>query len=323
MPEKIQSGRSLRWEQMKPLIFVYSFLIVMMIAAELTSPGFLQLSHLENILRQASFLGIVAIGQNLVLLIGGMDMSVGYIITFSNILAASVIAGKNENTLIATILVLLVGAAAGLLNGLGVFFLKIPPMVMTLGMGNVIYGLSYIYSGGAPKGKTSEIIDNLANGKLGGIINGSLLIWLILAAVTIWVLRQTTFGRKVYAIGINSTAAYYSGVHVGKITVLLYTISGLLSALAGLLLLGYTGTSYFSTGDPYTLDSVAAAVVGGTAVVGGKGSYVGTMAGVVIMIVLTSLMTMLNMPESGRKMVQGLIIIVLLLVIYSDRKNKE
>ena len=192
---------------------------------------------------------------------------------------------------------------------------------MTLGMGNVVYGLSYIYSGGAPRGKSSDIVSNLANGKLGGIINGSLLIWIILAAVVLFALNGTVFGRRVYAIGMNPTAARFSGVHVGCITILLYVLAGVLSALAGFLLLGYTGTSYFSTGDTYTLDSVAAAVVGGTAVIGGKGNYLGTIAGVIIMIIITSLMTMLDISDAGRKIVQGSIIILLLLVIYREKKK--
>lgn len=309
------------WDRYKPLVFVYSFLILLLIAAQIASPGFLELSHMENILRQASFLGIVAIGQNLVLLIGGMDMSIGYVITFTNILSAAIISGKNENTLKAAVLVLLVGFVIGLLNGVGVYFLKIPPMIMTLGMGNVVYGLSYIYSGGAPRGKSSDIVSNLANGKLGGIINGSLLIWIILAALVLFALNGTVFGRRVYAIGMNPTAARFSGVHVGRITILLYVLAGVLSALAGFLLLGYTGTSYFSTGDTYTLDSVAAAVVGGTAVIGGKGNYLGTIAGVIIMIIITSLMTMLDISDAGRKIVQGSIIILLLLVIYREKKK--
>lgn len=305
----------------KPIIFVYAFLVALLIISEIAIPGYLEFSHLNNVLRQASFLGIVAIGQNLVLLIGGMDMSVSYVITFANVLAASMINGKNENTLAAFVVCILIGAVVGLVNGIGVFYLNIPPMIMTLGTGNVMYGLAYIYSGGAPKGNTSDIVAEMANGRIGGVINGSLLLWIILAVITIIILKFTIFGRKVYALGINKKAALYSGVNISKITIILYVICGATAALAGVILLGYTGTSYFSTGDPYTLDSVAAVVIGGTAVTGGKGGYIGTIAGVLIMIILTSILTGLSIPEAGRQIVKGVIIIVMLLVIYGRKKS--
>ena len=132
---------------------------------------------------------------------------------------------------------------------------------------------------------------------------------------------MTTFGRKLYAIGVNRESARYSGISVYSMTLIVYVASSVLAGICGFILLGYTGTSYLSTGASYNMDSIAAVVVGGTSTMGGSGSYVGTIAGVGIMIIINSLMTTLNMAESGKKMVQGLIIILLLVAVYGRKKK--
>lgn len=145
---------------------------------------------------------------------------------------------------------------------------------------------------------------------------------MLLSVAVILVLKFTVFGRTVYAVGVNRESANYSGINVPATLIGIYVAASVLAGISGFILLGYTGTSYLSTGESYNMDSIAAVVVGGTSIMGGSGSYVGTIAGVGIMIIINSLMTVLNMAESGKQMVQGLIIIVLLVIVYG-RKDRE
>ena len=304
-----------------PIILVYAVALVLAVVANIISPGFLALNHIDSIFRQMAFLGIVCIGQTLVILTAGIDLSVRYTLVLCNVISAQLINGSNGKTLTALLVSLAVSALIGLLNGLGICYLKIPAMIMTLAMGSAVWGVAYIYCNGSPKGKTSEVLSQIANGKLGGIINGVTLIWIILAAVVIIFMKYSIFGRAVYAVGVNPVNATYSGFRTNMVLIGVYVISAVLAGMTGFLFLGYTGTSYLSTAESFNMDSIAAVVVGGTSVLGGSGSYVGTIAGVAIMTLISSLMTVLNMAESGKQMVQGLLLVVLLVAVYG-RSNR-
>ncbi len=318
----MNAKRSLMTKKILPLILVYAVMMGLAIIANILNPGFLGISHIWTVLRQMSFLGILCIGQTMVILTGGIDLSLEYTLVLCNVISAQIISGANENTWTALGISILVSAFIGLFNGVGVYFLKIPAMIMTLATGSAVYGIAYIYCDGAPKGKSSEILTFIANGRIGGLINGATLIWILLSIAVIVVLRYTILGRAIYAIGVNRESAAYSGINVPGVLIGIYIIASVLAGISGYILLGYTGTSYLSTGEGYNMDSIAAVVVGGTSILGGSGSYVGTIAGVGIMIIINSLMTVLNMAESGKQMVQGLIIIVLLVIVYG-RKQKE
>ena len=311
------------WDKIKSTVLVYAILVALLIVSEIISPGFLAPSHMESIIRQSAFIGIVCVGQTLVILTGGIDLSVSFSITLLNLVAAQMIDGQDENLLAAAAVVLVLGAFIGLVNGLGVRFLKIPPLVMTLGMGSILQGITLVYTNGAPKGHSSPFLEFLSTGKVMGIVSGVILIWIVLSAITIIVLKKTIFGRSIYSIGTNIVASKYSGVKISSVSVSVYTISGIMSAITAMLLLGYTGTSFTGAGDPYNMNSITAVVIGGTSVLGGAGGYVGTIAGCIIMIVLSGILTVINMPESGRQIVQGLIIIVMLLLVYSKNKEKS
>lgn len=329
----LSKDAALARKKLLPLFLVYGTLLVLLLVAELMSPGFLAAKNLETVLRQVAFLGIVSIGQTLVILTGGIDLSVQHTLVLSNVVSAQIMAGQPENAVRALLISLAIGAVVGALNGLGVYLLNITPMIMTLAIGSAVYGVAYIYCNGAPKGYASPLLVNLANGHLGDLfpegsplqmlnINGTILIWIILSIVAILLLKLTVFGRSVYAIGVNRQSASYSGVNVPATIIAVYVISGVLAALTGILFVGYTGTSYLSTGASYNMDSIAAVVIGGTSVLGGAGGYVGTIAGVMVMTVISSIMTIVNMAESGKKIVTGLILIVLLVSVYRRKKTK-
>lgn len=317
-----KNTKSLKMKKLLSLILVYLVALALAVVANIVSPGFLAPDHIGSIFRQMAFLGIVCIGQTLVIMTAGIDLSVRYTLVLCNVVSAQLINGSNDKTLAALFVCLGISAVIGLMNGLGVCYLKIPPMIMTLAMGSAVWGIAYIYCNGSPKGKTSDILSHIANGSIGGVINGVTLIWIILSVMVIIFMKYSTYGRAVYAVGVNPLNATYSGINTNAVLIAVYVISSVLAGLTGFLFLGYTGTSYLSTAASYNMDSIAAVVVGGTSVLGGSGSYVGTIAGVGIMTLISSLMTVMNMAASGKQMIQGLLIVLLLVVVYGRRSGK-
>lgn len=302
-----------------PLFFVYGVIVVLLIVANIIKPGFLSSTNISNLLRQGAFLGIVCIGQTLVILTGGIDISVDNMIVLTNVLSAEIMARQDANIPKALAVSLAVGVLFGLLNGAGVYYLKVPSLVMTLATGNILHGVAYIYCSGAPVGYSAPWITSLVNDSFCGLFTGTTLVWIVLGALCILLLKFTVFGRSVYAVGTSPLVSRYAGINAASTTIMCYVISGVCAALTGLLLVGYTGTSYMSIGGDYEASSIAAVVAGGTLISGGRGGYVGTIAGVVIMVVVSSLMTMLNVGEAGRELIQGLIIVALLLAVFSDK----
>ena len=311
----------LKQEKVRSLFFVYGFLAVLLPLAQIISPGFISFSHMDNVLRQAAFLGIVAIGQTFVILTGGIDLSVASVITFSNIVSAQIMFGQDSNVPKAFAAILAIGIVIGLLNGTGVLFFRISPMIMTLAMSGVLRGIALIYSKGAPKGETAPFIQFLSTGKIGGAISALIVLWIVFSVITITVLRKTIFGRSIFVIGTNTLAARYSGINIPLMTMTVYVVAALMSSFTGMLIVGYTKSSYISAGDPYTMNSIAAVVIGGTSIMGGIGGYAGTIAGSIIMVVIVSLLTIVRIPESGRLIVQG-VLIILLVLLYSGQKSK-
>jgi len=311
----------------KLLIFLsnniaFVILIVLLLLAQLFSPGYLSTKHLLGILRLSSFLGIASIAQMLTILTGGIDLSIASNISFAYILAAHYMNGSNENIIIALIIVIFIGLLIGSINAAGICFIKIPPFIMTLGMASVIKGVYMVFTKGTPKGSSAPFMSDLSNGRILGVFLGIVIIWGILSVITIFLLRKTSYGRKIYAIGANSIVANYSGINVTKVRFSVYVLSGIIAAITGFLLIGYTGQSYLGAGESYLNNTIAATVIGGTAIVGGKGSYSGTIAGSIIMIVLVDFLTIIDVPEAGRKMLLGILIIGILIIYQKINKEK-
>ena len=215
---------------------VYVILVVLLLAAQLMSPGYLKPTHVAGILRLASFMGIAAIGQNLTILTGGIDLSIANTITFANVIAAQIMMGRNENLPAALFAVIVMGVMVGFINGVGIHWLKIPPFIMTLGVGTVIQGVFLIYTKGAPKGNTSPLLKAICGQSFIGILSGIVVIWAVMAAVTIVLLRNTPYGRKIYSVGTNEQAARFSGIHTGRVTFSVYLISAVIAAVSGFFL---------------------------------------------------------------------------------------
>ena len=295
-------------------IVVYLILILLLVLAQILSPGYLNPTHMAGILRLASFMGIAAIGQNLTILTGGIDLSIANTITFANVIAAQIMMGRDSSMLPALLVVIVMGIVVGLINGTGVYWLKIPPFI-------VIQGIFLIYTKGAPKGNAAPLLRSICGQSMYGIVSGIVLIWAVLAVIAIVLLHKTPYGRKLYSVGINEEASRFSGINTGRVTFSVYLISAVIAAVSGFLLVGYTGTSFLDVGTSYNTKTIAAVVIGGTAITGGKGGYLGTIAGAVIMTILDDFLTIVSIPDAGRQVVQG-IIIILLVLVYSREKKK-
>lgn len=296
--------------------------LALLLVGELVRPGFADYNQITNILRIAAFLGIVAIGQTLVILAGGegIDLSVGAVVTLGAIVIYRITAGSDALLIPALLAAMAVGLLIGLVNGIGIALVRIPPLVMTLGMTGVVKGLILVYTGGRPQGGTPPSMKQIISDPWFAGIPGDVFIWVILGILVTLLLQRTAYGKALYAIGAGRTTARLSGVKVEWMVILTYGLSGLFAALGGFVLLGYIQNVFINLGDQYTLPTIAAVVVGGTALAGGVGGYAGTMAGALVLTLVASLLITLGLPEFGRQIVYGLILLVLLSVYGRGRR---
>ena len=299
----------------QPLVVALILIVALLAVGEALSPGFASARQILRLLIVAAMLGIVAAGQNLVILGGreGIDLSVGGVVSIAAVLAGNIMSGGNAGIVPAILACVALGALFGLFNGLGVTLLRIPPLVMTLGMLGVLQGLLVVLRGGIPSGRAAPGLTQFVTQPVLFGLPGILWLWAAIGLLMAFLLNRTVFGTRIYAIGSNEQAAHMAGVPVRPIRIALFMLSGAFAALAGVLLLGYAGTSFANVGEQYMLASIIAVVLGGTPLAGGKGGYTGTMAGAVLLIILQSILTTLNIDESGRQMVFGATLLVLML----------
>jgi len=285
------------------------------------------LSQATNILRLSVFLGVIAAGQTLVIISGfeGIDLSAGSIVTLTAILTYVLVKGQDNMVLPALFVSLIVGALIGLLNGTGITFLKISPFVMTLGMSGVVTGAIIILNHGNVSGKVAPIMTRLIARPLApGIpIPNAIIIWIIFGIMMWLLLERTTFGKNLFAIGVNRITAKLSGVNVIRMNLATYSLAGLLAGFGGFLLVGNTGVVLIQLGQPYLFPSIAAVAVGGTLLSGGKGSYWGSMAGAIVLTLITSLLTTMQMPDSVRRMVLGGTLLILISIYGRQRALRQ
>jgi ribose transport system permease protein len=309
--------------EQRPLLISYTFILVLLVGAGIMSPGFVRPGNLSQQLVLAAYLGVVAAGQTIVILTGGIDLSVSWTLNLSAILLTRITNGSDDNLALAVAAALGSGALVGLLNGLGIAYLRIPPLVMTLGMNALMQGVVLVYTNGQPQGAAPPFVQFLATGRLLGIIPMAVIVWAIIGALVILLLRRTVLGRQIYAVGNNRAAAYLAGVRPGRVLLAVYMISGVLSAFTGILLTGYSFQSYLGMGENYVLPPIAAVVIGGTSILGGSGGYTGTIAGSIIVVLLQSTLAIAQVPQAGRNILYGLIILVMLFVYGRGGKVRE
>lgn len=305
-------------------ILAYVAIVVLFIIGGIYRPAFIYPGNIGQLLLLASFVGIVAAGQMFVILIGGIDLSVPWVLNALAVLLTIASLGRDINTWWVVPLVLLIGIAIGCVNGLGIVLFDIPPVVMTLGMNGVMQGLVLGLTGGftcsACNSYAPPIVQATFTGQILGIPLG-LLVWLIIAILVGLVLGFTTLGRHIYALGNNAIAAFLAGVNVRLVTVIVYALGGLFAALAGIALTAFGQQATLGMGDPFLFDSIAAVVIGGASIMGGRGNYWGTIAGAIFLVVLRAVLQEYNISEAGRSIATGVVILVALLLYGREKRE--
>lgn len=318
-----RTGFSEFWRDVGKTVTPFAIAILILIAGRIANPGFTEMGALLIKIKVASFVGILAIAQTTVILSGGggIDVSVGTMASMGALFSASIMQGGANSTLLAIIVVALMGLILGLVNGYMIAYLRIHPLIMTLAMSFVVTGIIVAFAQGRKLlGTASPALEVIVNGKI-GVFHVIILIWIFVTVAAELLLRRTRTGSQLLAVGTNETAATLSGVNVPFFRFIVYGVSGAISAAFGALLLGYVHTVFLDVGDQYLFPSVVACAIGGISLAGGSGSYVGTFGGALVYTFLLSFLITVNMPESLRKALFGLILIVLL-VAYA-RSNKE
>jgi ribose transport system permease protein len=298
----------------------FACIVVLLLVGSLYSSNFLSPEYLLQQLKVASFLGVIATGMMLVILLGQIDLSVPWVVTTGAMMACAVASFGPLGVALSAPAGILCGVALGLLNGVGVAYLRIPSMIITLATNAVAQGLMVVYSGGfSPRDFASPPMRWLATGFLVPGVPNAVLVWAIIGAATVFLLTRTTFGRAIYGIGNRERAAYLSGVNTRRVVMTVFAMSGGLAAFGGVLLAGYASKAAQSMGDPYLLPAIAAVVLGGTNILGGRGTYLGTVAGVILITLLQSILSVMQMQEYGRQIIYGIVIIAMLLLYGRER----
>jgi ribose transport system permease protein len=301
------------WQRLfrdRPIVPLLGLLAILLIVRELARPGVLSSEFLGVTLRAAVPLAVLAGCQTLTMLTGGIDLSVGAVASMSGFLVATLVNG--QGLAVAIVVALIASVLVGLVTGIGVGVFRVHPLIMTLGIGLVVLGLANVWQlqmvqtgAGVPPAMRS-----LGSDRLFGILPYNLTVFIPLAFLILLVTRRSGYGRMLYAIGDNPVAARLSGARAWQVLVVLYIISALIAAVAGFLISGLTNVASVTLADSYVLPSVAAAVIGGTSILGGRGGYSGTIVGALILTVLTSLLSALGFPEAVRQVLFGAIIVL-------------
>jgi ribose transport system permease protein len=312
MNRAIPPQRLASWAPRLRPVVPWIALLVLYVVTVVLSPGYLRASQVGSLIQLASILGIVAVGQTLVILIAGIDLSVGAVATLANLMSAALIDGKDANLPMAVALSVAVGMLVGLTNGLIITTLKVPDLVATLATMTAVIGVGYLVTNGAPRGSSSPLLTAIMTSRFAGVLTWASLVWGVVALAVIAILHRFAVGRRIYAVGFSRSASHVAGISVNLTVIGLYTTSGLFSSLAGVMLTGYTGSSFFGSGDAYQLATIAAVVLGGASIFGGYGGYGGTIAGVFITVLLVSILQVVGIPQAGQNIVYGVVILLML-----------
>lgn len=303
----IKDKRTYKFRQIIEQYGVYLTLVILLIISALITPNMFEKETLAVMFRQCAQLGIIAIGQTLVMLVAGLDLSVGGVIVMTSMVVAEVSNGRNEMIPVAILIALIIGMLIGLANGLLITKRKVPPLVATLVMLFLVTGVQQAFTRGVPSGFVPEAL-GLVN-KSWGFLSIPLLLWLILNGLFLIILRRTSYGRRIYAVGSNPEAARLNGIPVNFIKISVYVLGSGLAVISGVILTGYVGyvDRFIATG--LDLDSIAAAVVGGTSFFGGKGQLMGTIAGVLIIQILSTMVVLIGLDIETQFIIKGLVIL--------------
>lgn len=298
------------------------FVLIVGILMLLSPSSFARPTNLINIVKQASINGILATGMTFVIISGGIDLSVGSIVALSGVIAASFAHPGEYPLIVPIVLSILVGGVAGFLNGIGVAYGNIPPFIVTLGSMTMIRGMALIVARGSPVFNVTKAFENIAGGFLFDTIPYLTIYFVVTAAIGAFVLTRTVFGRRVYSVGGNEMAAKVSGIQVDKTKVAVYSISGFLAGVAGLLLASRIVSGNPTSGVSYELDAIAAVVIGGISLSGGSGKWYGAVIGALLIAVIGNGLDILNVSAHFQLLIKGAIIITAVLLDVKSKGNR-
>jgi ribose transport system permease protein len=293
---------------------VFAISLLLLLCSRFVSPALGSWDHLNTIMMLASFLIVVAFGQGIVILTGGLDLSTPALITLGGVLTTTWIGAAEGSSAFLIPAVLLICAGIGGISGLGVVLLRIPPFIMTMATGIITASAALGYTSGTPRGAAPPLLVDLMKGEFVGL--PLILVFVLLFAIAgAAVQSRTSFGRRLTAIGANPAAARVAGIPVGLSTVAAYMTSAGAAAFAGMMLVGYANGATLRMGDDYLLPSIAAVVVGGSSILGGSGSFVATIGGAILLTTLSTVIAALGIPQGWRTVIEGSIILIALLLL--------
>jgi ribose/xylose/arabinose/galactoside ABC-type transport system permease subunit len=321
----IEKARAFRFKSVessaiRELGIFIAFIVILVILTILSPNAFARPANLINILKQASINGILATGMMYVIISGGIDLSVGSTVALAGVIAATFAHPGEYPLIVPVILSLLVGGAVGLVNGFGVAYGNIPPFIVTLGTMTIVRGVALIAANGQPVFNVTKAFENISGGFFLNVIPHLVVFFVIITVIFAFILTRTVFGRRVYAIGGNETAAKVSGINVKQIKVAVYTLTGVLAGLAGLLLASRIISGNPTAGQAYELDAIAAVIIGGVSMSGGAGKWYGTVIGALLIAVIGNGLDILNVSSHLQLIIKGSIIVIAVLL---DMKGKE
>ncbi|MGH7582378.1 MAG: ABC transporter permease [Gemmatimonadales bacterium] len=301
----MSSSRRFRWNEYA----LFGAIVVQAVIFALIAPGFLSLQNLINILLSIAVTGVLAVGMTVVMITGGIDLGVGSVVALSGVLAAMVIAPTHSAIVAPLLAALGVGAVIGVINGSLVAYLRVPSFIVTLAMLTAARGLAFLVSGGQSHGDLPDAFGVVGRSVVFGIPTPVIIMALVMAGGS-FLLRRTVYGRHVYAVGGNTEAAWLAGIDTRRVTWLAYLFDGLLVGLGGLMLASRLGAGVPSAGVQYELDVIAACVVGGTSLNGGKGTIIGTLTGTAFIGILTNGLNLANVDPYVQKIALGVVIVL-------------
>lgn len=310
-------------KSIKDKLSTYTLVLIILglgVILSFTTESFLTMTNIMNILRQVSINGILAIGMSLVCLTGGIDLSVGSILAFSGIITAGLLNTSGLPIPVIALIAIGIGAVFGLLNGYFVAYWDAPAFVVTLSMMTVARGLTYIYCDGKPISKLPGEFLNIGKGSICGIPTPALILAIVFIVFFV-MLEKFKLGRYIYAVGGNMQAALVSGINVRRITTLVYIFSGICCGIAAVVLTARVSAGLPTAGEGYELDAIAATVIGGTSLSGGRGKLWGTLLGALLLGMVNTGLDLLNVTSFYQKVVKGLIILGAILI--DSRRNKK
>lgn len=308
------------WEGIKPHIGVLGGLIILCLVLTVITDAFATPRNLFNVLRQISVNVFLACGMTMIIILGAIDLSVGSIIAVSGCLCAGFITKLGIPAIPAMFMAVLAGGIIGVVNGLIVSKTTIPPFIVTLATMNIGRGIARVYTANKTITISDPVFGFVGTGYIFGIPIHAIFIVLIII-VTGLILRRTQFGRHIYAVGGNRQAAVYSGINASRVTLLVFTLSGIFAGMAGILTASRTFTGQYSLGDGAEMDAITAVILGGTSMSGGVGTLTGTIIGCVIVGVLNNGMNLLGIDSSWQYIVQGVVVLLAVFIDFFKKKG--